>query len=199
MWFAATMLMHQIRARRAKNGAMSAVAEVAERFDVGRITIDELEQWQADTTRTTYLFDVRTPAEFAAGHLSGSRNAPGGQLVQATDEYAATRNARLILVDDNGVRATMTASLVTPIGVDRRGGGSTSMCANWTWSPAGWLACRWSQRPSITVSELGESSPRGRRSGPRCGDQPEVPQEGSHSGFVLGRAQPFERSPGGGR
>ena len=99
-----------------KEWAMSAVAEVAERFDVNRITIDELEQWQADTTRTTYLFDVRTPAEFAAGHLIGSRNAPGGQLVQATDEYAATRNAQLILVDDNGVRATMTASWLRQLG-----------------------------------------------------------------------------------
>ncbi|MDG2233102.1 MAG: rhodanese-like domain-containing protein [Ilumatobacter sp.] len=99
-----------------KEWAMSAVAEVAERFDVGRITIDELEQWQADTTRTTYLFDVRTPAEFEAGHLIGSSNAPGGQLVQATDEYAATRNARLILVDDNGVRATMTASWLRQLG-----------------------------------------------------------------------------------
>jgi rhodanese-related sulfurtransferase len=96
--------------------SVSAAAEVAERFGVGRVTVDELEKWQADATRTTYLFDVRTPPEFEAGHLAGSSNAPGGQLVQATDEYAATRNARVVLVDDNGVRATMTASWLRQLG-----------------------------------------------------------------------------------
>lgn len=96
--------------------SVSAAAGVAERFGVRRITVDELEQWQGDTTRTTFLFDVRTPAEFEAGHLVGSSNSPGGQLVQATDEYAATRNARFVLVDDNGVRATMTASWLRQLG-----------------------------------------------------------------------------------
>jgi rhodanese-related sulfurtransferase len=42
--------------------------------------------------------------------LPGSRSAPGGQLVQATDTYVGTRNARIVLVDNDGVRATMTAS-----------------------------------------------------------------------------------------
>lgn len=96
--------------------AVSAAAEVAERFGVRRISVDELERWRADVTRTTYLFDVRTPPEFEAGHLDGSTNSPGGQLVQATDEYAATRNARFVLVDDNGVRATMTASWLRQLG-----------------------------------------------------------------------------------
>ena len=59
--------------------------------------------------RTTYVFDVRHPYEFEAGHLKGSRLAPGGQLVQATDRYAAVRGARIFLVDDTGVRAVMTA------------------------------------------------------------------------------------------
>ena len=59
--------------------------------------------------RTTYVFDVRHPHEFEAGHLRGSRSAPGGQLVQATDRYAAVRGARIYLVDDTGVRAAMTA------------------------------------------------------------------------------------------
>ena len=66
--------------------------------------------------RTTYVLDVRSPDEFAAGHRPGSRHAPGGQLVQATDEYVAVRNSRLVLVDDNGVRATMTASWLRQLG-----------------------------------------------------------------------------------
>jgi rhodanese-related sulfurtransferase len=56
------------------------------------------------------------PKEFAAGHLDGSRNAPGVQLVQATDEYMAVRNARVVLVDDREIRATMTASWLIQMG-----------------------------------------------------------------------------------
>lgn len=93
-----------------------ATPEVAARFGVERIDHDQLSAWQADSSRTTYLLDVRTPEEYAEGHLPGSTSAPGGQLVQATDEYVATRNARLVLVDDSGVRATMTASWLRQMG-----------------------------------------------------------------------------------
>lgn len=94
----------------------TAAAAVAVRFGVREISADELAAWQADGERTTYLLDVRTPEEFNEGHLDGSLSAPGGQLVQATDEYVSTRNARLVLVDDNGVRATMTASWLQQLG-----------------------------------------------------------------------------------
>jgi rhodanese-related sulfurtransferase len=36
--------------------------------------------------RTLYLLDVRDPEEYALGHPVGFTNAPGGQLVQATEE-----------------------------------------------------------------------------------------------------------------
>ena len=68
------------------------------------------------TTRTTYLFDVRDPAEYAAGHLPGAISAPGGQLVQATDIYAGTLGARIVLSDDKEVRALMTASWLKQMG-----------------------------------------------------------------------------------
>lgn len=95
-----------------------AAAAVGKRFGVTQIATDQLQAWQAEPERTTYVLDVRTPAEFSEGHVSGSRNAPGGQLVQATDEYVATRNARIVLLDDNGVRATMTASWLRQLGWD---------------------------------------------------------------------------------
>ena len=60
--------------------------------------------------RTVYLFDVRTPQEYAAGHLPGFRSAPGGQLVQETDWYAPVRGALLVLADDGAGRAAMTGS-----------------------------------------------------------------------------------------
>jgi rhodanese-related sulfurtransferase len=66
--------------------------------------------------RTLYLFDVRSPEEFLEGHLHSTVSAPGGQLVQTTDSFAATRNARICLIDDHGVRATMTASWLIQMG-----------------------------------------------------------------------------------
>lgn len=98
--------------------AMNRAADVRERFGVKSIDADTLATWQADTTRTTYVFDVRDPAEFGAAHIPGARPAPGGQLVQATDRYVGTLGARIICVDDNGVRATMTASWLVQIGWD---------------------------------------------------------------------------------
>jgi rhodanese-related sulfurtransferase len=90
--------------------ARARAEAVRARFEVPRIDSTTLKTWQADPGRTTYLFDVRSPEEFLAGHLPGSISAPGGQLVQATDRYVGTLRARLVLVDDDGVRAAMTAS-----------------------------------------------------------------------------------------
>lgn len=71
---------------------------------------------QAEPGRTTYLFDVRDPAEYAAAHLAGAASAPGGQLVQATDAWVAVRHARIVLVDDTGTRAAMTAGWLRQLG-----------------------------------------------------------------------------------
>ncbi|MGD9319084.1 MAG: rhodanese-like domain-containing protein [Desulfobacteraceae bacterium] len=97
--------------------ARACAEQVAKRFGVKKINRDTLGTWAKERdTRTLYVLDVRLPKEFEAGHLEGARNAPGGQLVQATDEYVAVHNARLVLVDDNEVRATMTASWLVQMG-----------------------------------------------------------------------------------
>jgi predicted metal-dependent enzyme (double-stranded beta helix superfamily)/rhodanese-related sulfurtransferase len=97
----------------------AAIAQsVAIRAGVKRVSLDEVRAWLADATRTTYLFDVRTPEEFSAGHIPGARSAPGGQLVQETDHQAAVRGARLVLCDTDGVRANMSASWLAQMGWD---------------------------------------------------------------------------------
>lgn len=93
-----------------REDAARRARDVADRAGVGRATRARLEAWRREGGRTTYLFDVRTPDEFAAGHLPGSASAPGGQLVQETDHSVPVRGARIVLVDDDGVRANMTAS-----------------------------------------------------------------------------------------
>lgn len=72
------------------------------------VSPETAKEWQQDESRTTYLLDVRTAEEFAAAHWQGARHAPGGQLVQATDQYVAVRNARIILSDDIHLRAATT-------------------------------------------------------------------------------------------
>ncbi|MEW5715754.1 rhodanese-related sulfurtransferase [Pseudomonas sp. SB113] len=91
---------------------------VADKARVGRATLADLHAWQQEANRTTYLFDVRTPEEFEAGHLPGARSTPGGQLVQETDHVASVRGARLVLADDDGVRANMSASWLAQLGWD---------------------------------------------------------------------------------
>ena len=59
---------------------------------------------------------MRTPEEFAAGAVPGFVHAPGGQLVQATDQWIGTRGARVVLVDDEEVRAPMTAQWLRQLG-----------------------------------------------------------------------------------
>jgi rhodanese-related sulfurtransferase len=91
----------------------SAAARIAERFDVQTISIETLNEWQAEAAqRTLYVLDVRFPEEYEAGHLAGSRPAPGGQIAGSSGFYVATQNARIVLVDDTGVRATVIAGFL---------------------------------------------------------------------------------------
>jgi rhodanese-related sulfurtransferase len=96
--------------------AKSAAEGVARKLGIASIDEAALARLRADQSRTTYLFDVRDPAEYAAGHVAGALSAPGGQLVQATDQYAGTLHARIVVVDDREVRAVMTASWLVQMG-----------------------------------------------------------------------------------
>ena len=66
--------------------------------------------------RSLFVFDVRTREEYEAGHLPDARWIAGGQLVQGTDEQIGTLRSRIVVVDDDGVRATMTASWLVQMG-----------------------------------------------------------------------------------
>jgi rhodanese-related sulfurtransferase len=102
----------------ARAAAASAARRVADRAGVQRIDLEILKRWVQSGDRTVYRFDVRTPEEYIDGHLPGFRNAPGGQLVQETDMFAPVRGARIVLADDRGVRADMTASWLKQMGWD---------------------------------------------------------------------------------
>jgi rhodanese-related sulfurtransferase len=92
---------------------------VARRYGVPVIDRVTLAEWQREADRRTlYVMDVRDSAEYRAGRLPGSAMAPGGQLVQETDSWLGVWGARVVLVDDTGVRARMTASWLRRMGWD---------------------------------------------------------------------------------
>ena len=57
-----------------------------------------------------------------AGHSRacrpGARHAPGGQLLQATDQYIGVRNARILVLDEDGIRAPVIAAWLRRLGTD---------------------------------------------------------------------------------
>jgi rhodanese-related sulfurtransferase len=114
--------------------ALAAAERVARRFGVRFCGSQDISIWKKDGARTLYILDVRTREEFERSHVAGSRHAPGGQLVQAADEYVGVRNARVVLVDPDLVRAIMTASWLNQMG--------------------------WNDIYVLEDAELGESGPR---------------------------------------
>jgi rhodanese-related sulfurtransferase len=104
-----------------------AAKALAARFDVPVVTAPTVQQWAAEAAETAeaanagrslFLCDVRTPEEFAAGSLPGAQHTPGGQLMQAGDQYVGVRGARLVLFDNDGVRAPTIASWLRQMGHD---------------------------------------------------------------------------------
>ncbi len=96
--------------------ALERARAFAEEAGAGVIGALDLVRFEEDPDRTVYVLDVRDPAEFAARHRPGSRNAPGGQLIQATDQWIGVRGARIALIDDDGVRARMSAAWLRLMG-----------------------------------------------------------------------------------
>lgn len=99
-----------------RKAARDAAAAAARRASVPTLTAVEAQTWLDDGARTTFVFDVRTAEEFAAGGLPGARHAPGGQLLQATDLQIGVRHARILVLDDDAVRAPIVAVWLRRLG-----------------------------------------------------------------------------------
>ena len=97
-------------------GAKTNAREVAYRAGVRRVSPEDAMALQAQTRRTLYRFDVRASEDYTAGHIPGFRHYPGGQLVQEIDMAAPVRGARILLTDNMGFRADMTASWLAQMG-----------------------------------------------------------------------------------
>ncbi|WP_223457280.1 MULTISPECIES: cystathionine beta-lyase [unclassified Pseudomonas] len=93
-----------------------AAARLAERAGVKTVVAEQVAQWAEEAGRSLFLCDVRTAEEFADGSLPGAQHTPGGQLIQSTDLYVGVRQARLVLIDSDGVRAPIVASWLRQLG-----------------------------------------------------------------------------------
>jgi rhodanese-related sulfurtransferase len=123
--------------------------------------------WADRARRNVYLVDVRTSDEYAAGHVEGAVWAPGGQAVQATDDYFAVRGASFVFVCDGGARAVMTAAWFQRMGFPdvavltgglpawREAGGAVET-GHPTPAPFGWEAAR-AAVPRVTPGDVGDA------------------------------------------
>ena len=98
------------------NLAHSRAETFANRSSVRVIDAAALAAMEADPSRSLYVLDVRDPTEYRTGTRPGALSAPGGQLVQATDTWIGVRGARIALIDDDGVRARMSAAWLRQMG-----------------------------------------------------------------------------------
>ena len=85
-------------------------SRIAVEEGIPTISVSELLNLRkAEDQPVVYLVDVRSPAEYLQGHISGSFGIPGGQAVQRADDFIAVRNAQIIFVSDGQTRAVMAA------------------------------------------------------------------------------------------
>jgi rhodanese-related sulfurtransferase len=106
------------------NRSRTAAAVVAKRIaaedKIQFASVEEVQRhWDRREQDNVAILDVRTAEEYAAGHVAGAVWAPGGQAVQATDEYVAVRAATIVLVCDGLVRSVATASWLMRMGYPR--------------------------------------------------------------------------------
>lgn len=96
----------------------SRARKLADSYQVEFVEGAQVEQWLLDKNRTTFLCDVRTAEEFAKGTIPGAQHAPGGQLVQATDQYVGIKGAKIVVFDQENVRAPAMATWLAMLGWD---------------------------------------------------------------------------------
>ena len=134
--------------------ARGYAASWADHVGVPLIDSTQLAQFIVESeNRTLYLLDVRDPQEYDLDHPAGFTNAPGGQLVQATDEWIGVRGARIVLYDTDGVRARMTASWLVQLGWDVYVLRESSVVPDNISVPRG-LSWRYPKTGAITIEKL---------------------------------------------
>jgi rhodanese-related sulfurtransferase len=164
-WFLAGLDVEHGASRRYPDAAgprdMDALCRRARRFAGASgapfVAPEEAHAWLADAARTTFLFDVRTHEEAAASGIPGFVHAPGGQLIQATDHWAGVKGARIVVLDEEQVRAPVVAGWLRQLGHEAYAlDGRTAAAAAHDWRrPA--AAVQTPPLPFASVAETAEA------------------------------------------
>lgn len=97
--------------------AKARAASVKARFCISSVSAAQVAQWLQDQQKSVFLCDVRTEEEFRRDAMPAQvQHTPGGQLIQATDQYIGVRNGCVVLCDMDGVRAPVVASWLKQLG-----------------------------------------------------------------------------------
>ncbi len=74
---------------------------------------------QGDPSTPQVLVDVRTPAEFEAAHIKGSRNLPLDLLQKNPSAVASSLPGEVMLLCQSGARSQQAAQALSQAGADR--------------------------------------------------------------------------------
>lgn len=92
-------------------------AQLAAKFSLATVSGKDVLAWLRADRDSVFVCDVRTAQEHKHDALPALvQHAPGGQLIQATDQYVGVRKARIVLYDPDGVRAPVVASWLKQLG-----------------------------------------------------------------------------------
>lgn len=92
--------------------AQPAPAPTSRAIDVATLRSD------LDAGRVPVLIDVRTPEEFAEGHVAGARNIPVSEIQGRIGELEAWRGKPVYLICRSGGRSAAAARILTEKGFD---------------------------------------------------------------------------------
>ena len=118
-------------------------ARLAKHYGVDRIEAAELSELLAATSGHCTAFDLRNLGRHVVAHVPRSLSVASDQLIVRHEELIAARDAPVVLVDDDRVRALLTGVWLRRLGLQRvleLGGGLAA------WTRSG--------RPAATVDEM---------------------------------------------
>jgi phage shock protein E len=99
--------------------APAAAAAPAEAASVPRISQADLLAHLAKQDSGLVVLDVRTPEEFAAGHVPGARNVSHDQIATRLAELSALKDKQVVLYCRSGRRSALAGDTLQRAGFDK--------------------------------------------------------------------------------
>lgn len=93
-------------------------AQLIKKFQLKTVDAASVKSWLQAGTRNIFLCDVRTRNEYLQSMPAYVQHTPGGQLIQATDQYVGVRKSTIVICDVDGIRAPVIASWLKQLGWD---------------------------------------------------------------------------------